>query len=682
MGYKSYCWTMGTTTFRTKEMNRDIEYQLQSIDKFWNDPKNANEVWSVREPRRQQNEPLQKRYYDTLKYEGFVSGDSKRPDKDARELTSGLVELGLLTEGRRLTEAGRKILEIALAHDFKPDNNIFEMPKDSYRYFLQLLKAQKDVAGKCVRPFVVFCNLMNKITPLDGEVFLTREEFGSLMIMCVDERTTTLVVSEINKARASGVEVDVNRVTISLLLGMENYQSALRSFLSAKSVTEDVICEIGMNRKSSAKGTKRYDKDYYAVYQWLHRMVIEGKGSFSAKDAISLLKAIQECKTSSFLKEIFFGKNNVISVSRAPLSYLKTNQPIFRCTTEHGFRKSFFKLLHLVKAKATFRDYADLNRRYFSLSDAVVFQDDKVMLDALPRVFVKRLEKWFSEESFREAHDVDKDIPLADIVGRYSFDKDELVSDAFGIDTAEMESRGGVRNVVKTERNKKFNLLLESKFPKNTIVSILEMFEDRSNDDKVKQAVTDSADIPTIYEYIVAIAWYYVGGKTGDVLDYMNLSLGADMLPKTHAGGGEADIVWKYDKTKSYPAHTVLIEVTMAEKDNQRRLELEPVPRHVGNYILSHKEENAYGVFITNYLSPSVVMNYRGYRFDEEYANDWDGESVKGMKIIPIEAKLLVAFIKKAWNYEKVYAKFDEYYNDEERDARKWYKAIRKELLG
>ena len=65
----------------------------------------------------------------------------------------------------------------------------------------------------------------------------------------------------------------------------------------------------------------------------------------------------------------------------------------------------------------------------------------------------------------------------------------------------------------------------------------------------------------------------------------MNLSLEADLLPKTHAGGGEADIVWKYEMTYEYPKHTLLIEATLADGQNQRRMEMVPVSRHLGDYV-------------------------------------------------------------------------------------------------
>ena len=88
--YKSYCWALGTTSFRMVEFNRKIEQQLQLLKDFWALPQYANENWSA-------NNPVQIAYYNYIKEQGFIEDkDAPRKDKDAREKTSGLVALGLM----------------------------------------------------------------------------------------------------------------------------------------------------------------------------------------------------------------------------------------------------------------------------------------------------------------------------------------------------------------------------------------------------------------------------------------------------------------------------------------------------------------------------------------------------------------------------------------------------------
>ena len=53
ISYKSYCWVVGTTSFRTNQLNRKIELQLGYLDEFWSDLRFAAQPWS-------ENDPLQR----------------------------------------------------------------------------------------------------------------------------------------------------------------------------------------------------------------------------------------------------------------------------------------------------------------------------------------------------------------------------------------------------------------------------------------------------------------------------------------------------------------------------------------------------------------------------------------------------------------------------------------------
>lgn len=43
MAFKSYSWSIGTTSFRVSQLNYKIERQLQLLKQFWND--NPNVSW-------------------------------------------------------------------------------------------------------------------------------------------------------------------------------------------------------------------------------------------------------------------------------------------------------------------------------------------------------------------------------------------------------------------------------------------------------------------------------------------------------------------------------------------------------------------------------------------------------------------------------------------------------------
>lgn len=124
IGFKSYCWVIGTTSYRTDNFNMSIEKQLQLLKKFRELKENEGKVWNS-------NNAFQAEYYNYLKENAFVKGAAGRPDKDAREKTSGLRDIGLLDDERNLTEAGLELLKITESDDFATDN-FLEIPKDSF----------------------------------------------------------------------------------------------------------------------------------------------------------------------------------------------------------------------------------------------------------------------------------------------------------------------------------------------------------------------------------------------------------------------------------------------------------------------------------------------------------------------------------------------------------------------
>ena len=71
-------------------------------------------------------------------------------------------------------------------------------------------------------------------------------------------------------------------------------------------------------------------------------------------------------------------------------------------------------------------------------------------------------------------------------------------------------------------------------------------FISRRNDKKVQELVTDNALVPTIFEYILAIAWYYISDKKFQLRKSMQLTFSSDNLPLSHASGNKRDIEIEY----------------------------------------------------------------------------------------------------------------------------------------
>lgn len=629
--YKSFCWSLGTTSFRTKNFNKTIEEQLALLDEFWTLEENKGQSWSG-------NKELQTRYYDFMKTKGFVEGEAGNKPKDAREKTSGLVDIGLIDDGRKLSNAGKALLKITSENDFS-SNNQFQIAKDSYIYLKQLLKTYYNVDGHTVRPFMVLIHLLNKFD------YLTLDEYTYLLPLCIGETETNEIIDGISKLRCRNISID--EIIVNRLMGMLNYKTALDYFIDNE-VTEELICEIGLNRKS-----RQYDKPYFKLYQALHRVFVLN----DMDNLVSVYDATRDIKIGKWWRNYLFDTTSEKAISNHPVEHLKTT--LFNeVEDENTFKIAFFKIMHLFKAKATLSDYLDLNRRYIKTTDVVLFEDDTIKFDIVPKHFFKSVAEELYQDTFVASELLYEDCGMSEISECLVVSDKTIVAginEELGINVSDMQS---AREALEDTRYQRLQHLIDTKFTDDKLLSLLDCFETR-NDDEIRSMVTDNADVPTIFEYVLGILWYKASERHGKILDYMKLSLDADLLPKTHAAGGEADIVYEYEATEYYPEHTLLLEATLADSTNQRRMEMEPVSRHLGMHLIRTSNMNSYCVFATNYLNINVISDFRSRKTTPFYDPQDYSKSIAGMKIIPLQTSELKKIVSNRKTYKELYPLFE-----------------------
>ena len=641
--YKSFCWSLGTTSFRTKDFNKTIEEQLLLLDEFWKLDENKDENWSG-------NKDLQTRYYDFMQSKDFVEGNAGNKPKDAREKTSGLVDIGLIDDGRKLSNAGKALLKITSENDFSSDNQ-FQIAKDSYIYLKQLLKTYYNVDGHTVRPFMVLIHLLDEFD------YLTLDEYTYLLPLCIGQVETSEIIDGISQLRCRNISID--EIIVNRLMGMLNYKTALDYFIDNE-VTEELICEIGLNRKS-----RQYDKPF-KLYQALHRVFVLN----DIDNLISVYDATRDIKIGKWWRNYLFDTTSEKAISNHPVAHLKTT--LFNeVEDENTFKIAFFKIMHLFKAKATLSDYLDLNRRYIKTTDVVLFEDDTIKFDIVPKHFFKSVAAKLYQDAFTSSELLYEDCDMPEISECLIVNDDTIVAginEELGINVSDMQS---ARAALEDTRYQRLQHLIDTKFTDDKILSLLDCFETR-NDDEIRSMVTDNADVPTIFEYVLGILWYKASERHGKILDYMKLSLDADLLPKTHAAGGEADIVYEYEATEYYPEHTLLLEATLADSTNQRRMEMEPVSRHLGMHLIRTGNMNSYCVFATNYLNINVISDFRSRKTTPFYDPQDYSKSIAGMKIIPLQTSELKKIVSNRKTYKELYSLFETAYNSN-LPPHKWY---------
>ena len=668
LAYTSFFWSIGTTSFRTKHFNYSIEKLLDLLDRFWKIPEYSNIGWdenhntgTCRNNGDELNEDgslsiygIKNRFYDFVRENSLVTGDDDVKYKAAREITSGLVDMGLINDNRRLTEVGHALLKISRTNNYQCDND-FGISSDSFIYLKQLLKMCAGT-NETVRPMLVILYLLSRLNKL------SLEEFTYLAPLCTNDVYTRSICDSITRVRDKHLSVD--EIIINHILLLPNYKAAYKKFLSSP-VTEELICEIGINRKS-----RSYDKPYWPLYNRLKEVYLDKDDSKIS----NLYLQTKEITIGRHWRALLFDGASVRKIRQEGRAHLLSTE-FDSIHHEQDLKRVFYKYMHLFKVKATLYDYLDLNRRYLMTSNIFHFKDGEVTLDLVPKHFFNKVIQNLYSDAFVVSPDLYRDCRLEDINSSLVFNPATLIAginEELGTSFTEISE---VNDKVEQLRYARFKKLIETQFTDEILLSLLNYFESRNdeNDKKIFEAVTDNADIPTIFEYILGIIWYKTSEQQGKVLDYLKLSLDADLLPITHAAGGEADIVYDYSESSSYPNHCLLLEATLAEETNQRRMEMEPVSRHLGNHLLKTENNHSYCVFVSPYLHPNVISDFRCRKYAFYFDTSNHEHFITSMNIIPLETADLKQILLQGLHYSDLYSRFINAYHSNEKNPYTWY---------
>lgn len=136
--------------------------------------------------------------------------------------------------------------------------------------------------------------------------------------------------------------------------------------------------KFGINRKS-----RSYDKPYYPLYEHLYNLFVNQ----DINACTSVFKATKKVKIGKLWRNYLFDTISEKAIQESPRQHLR--ETLFSdVSNENEFKISFFKVMHLLKAKSTLSDYLDLNRRYIKTTDIVLFEDNTVKLDIVQSSFL------------------------------------------------------------------------------------------------------------------------------------------------------------------------------------------------------------------------------------------------------------------------------------------------------
>ena len=127
----------------------------------------------------------------------------------------------------------------------------------------------------------------------------------------------------------------------------------------------------------------------------------------------------------------------------------------------------------------------------------------------------------------------------------------------------------------------------------------------------------------------------------------LNLTLNADFEPVIHAGGGDGDIIIHYEEI------IVMLEVTLMNKQAQKRGEWEPVLRHSLNLKAANEPKETVTFFIADELDYNTINIWRAVASASLESTNTHTK-VDGVVIMPFTNKEILAFLEREVYYKDV----------------------------
>ncbi len=548
----------------------------------------------------------------------------------ARHYSSNLVKLGFINSNRKITPAGLMFLDKNLIKD--KFESILPLTNTNISLIRQLMKLRiysKNQNGhrRFYSPFLFAIYILLK----KNQISITDFRFLVQSTSPYSNKSPNQLIEEYFN---NSSDLPIDSIYPSQIMPSERLSFPLFE-------------ELFTNNKSG-KAVEEYWKFYNLLYDF--------KINKDNRSYLNLLTLFKNSNLEEKLKKAFgfgkpifdFGEHKYFTDQDFFLSLNKNNELL-------NSRLDFFNtLLYKRFLKSKYFDmaieYSDTTKRIFSASGIFKFEKGICKLaykELLSEIFAHNyLENnifgssteadYMNYEGNNELTYYAKVHAISEIMEIDKF-KTEIV-----INQIESNFGASISNVTKLIRdntNLDFIGHINQKYPKNKVLELLKLFEDRSNDYLLKEYVNPEATVPTIYEYLVAIAWFYLSEKKINLFDSLNLTLNADFEPVLHASGGDGDIVVREEN------RVTMLEVTLMGRSSQGRAEMEPVLRHSNNLKVKYPNLETMTFFIACELDLNTVNIWRNILSQEQIAT-LNSTVVNGTMIMSLTNNEICKFIE------------------------------------
>lgn len=580
---------------------------------------------------------------ELLRY--FLDEQKKR----GRTYSSALYKIGLVDSKRRLTSIGRSFINQCIHLD--NIEVLLQLDCSNILFLRQLLKLRVyDPNGKnYYYPGRVAFYLLSKYDSVVGDDFA---------------KIITLIRPTMSLDKVKGIIDDYNEVLVGNKTSGEYFgnhfpdnsqQDSINKFYEEGANTLEEFKLYFVNRKTPASV-----KDYYQLYLTIIEFNRTPSEDVMAK-LVKLGKLDSVKKAFGYRKSLFeFKRNDSIA------DFKERNEETNLLVEDiQQFRRNFYSTFADSKRYDLIYEYRDMTMRTLNLCGLISFDKNIVRLG----------QKWVTKDIFA-SHTFANSLSGIEAIELYEEDdKSPFYSDLTTLEILNISEQEcdtlinkiRITNNIPMENNistyfeekfyQDFLEKINERFSDHDIVEILLLFVGRLNDEEIFRRVTDQTSIPTIFEYILAIAWHRISNQSYNLFNSLNLTLDANFYPVSHAPGGDGDIVISDGECN------VMLEATLMDKNAQKRGELEPVIRHTANLAIREKSKNTFTIFVADELDNNVINIFRAVYYTELESTQKRGETVDGVKIFALSISELVKIMRRGVDAQKILLSITNHYD-------------------
>ena len=644
LNIQSRVWNLGDTSFRRKRLLDDYIELLKVLNEFHK----KHDKWDKKSQEAFHIMVLQD---TTLLDETSVTDEL---DRRARTMTNALVKLGLCDKTRKLTQVGEYLIKLDSSDtiDYKLDSleKKLRISNKNIVFLRQLLKFRifNHTEDKSFNPFLI---ALLFVVQYD---YIPEEHFKKIIQNLYFDQDYVEIIKQYKNVLERNISFEdyINDNLLTVDLETEYLDNKLQSFINKGAGFRDIFT----NRKTP-ESVDLYE-DFYNHLVFIRSKLQNGERVLDddIKKLLALLRndRVKKAFATNVVFDIprrshkdveFFCKNNM-------------DNPLFRLE-DIQFRKKLFTIFNIAKTNDLVNEYYDVTVRTFNLTGILDFSNGRVKISKL---YLKELISYYKKELFEEL------LTFNDYtnMNEYYFDFHnatissleilKITPTMLNVFNNDFIKQNNLKTIEELEayylelEEKQFVEFINKKFPTKTLISILKNIRDR-NDEKVYEAVTDNASVPTIFEYIIGISWYRLSEncKPYRLLQSLNLSLDGSFLPLSHATGGDGDIIINYGD------HMLMLEVTLMNLSTQKRGELEPVIRHSTNLATANSDLPTYTIFIANDIDENLSNIFRICSFVNLKSSKTDTYTKNGVRIISLKINEIIYLLNTNIPYIEIY---------------------------